>query len=547
MIEPTLAPAPDFSLCRLVPVTLQDGSVIMSPIKDHAKVGVRAMIANPFFFITDEMGGMKTAQAIVTAQFLYLNGIIDNVLVIAPSAVRPVWFDPELGELVKHLFLNINASISEYHARSQTWIWGDKEKNIRRMRWIVTNYEFIRFVARAKPLVPYCTKRTLLICDETTAIKSHKSKQFKMSLALRKKCGRVIELNGTPIANNPLDLFTQGQMMDSKILSAPSTLFPLPIPRYSFFTFRARYAKMGGWNEKAVIGWKNLEDLQERFSPYILRRLKRDCLDLPPALPPVILTVTLQQETWRIYKQMRDEMVAWLSDGTVAVASQAAVKTMRLAQITSGFLGGIQDAPTEDDVDSDGEIVDQPVGPAVTKAIGREKLDFLLEWHRARLQDDSNLKLVVWSRFIPELSRMLDTYKIEFPTHRLGCCAGKPLLGGKKKDERSEVLRLLDPRTAPPGPVTVGGTYGTGSLGHNFTASHMMVNMSSDYSPWKESQAAARIDRPGQVYPTSYFDIVAVGPDGQKTIDHIIVKARRGKEDVATWTCSAWIRALTEE
>jgi hypothetical protein len=95
--------------------------------------------------------------------------------------------------------------------------------------------------------------------------------------------------------------------------------------------------------------------------------------------------------------------------------------------------------------------------------------------------------------------------------------------------------------------VFVGGTYGTGSLGLNLTACHTVVNMSYDYSYWKAVQNAARVDRPGQVSPVSTFDVIAVGPKGQKTIDHAIVRARRNKEDVAVWTTSAWIRALTEE
>jgi hypothetical protein len=308
----------------------------------------------------------------------------------------------------------------------------------------------------------------------------------------------------------------------------------------NYFQFRARYAKMGGFMQKQIIAYQNLEDLQARFKPFVLRRMKRDCLDLPEALPPVTLSVPMSDITWRIYKDMRDDMVAWLNDSTAAVASQAAVKSMRLAQITSGFLGGIEESLSEDE-----EMTVERL--AVVKEVGREKLNFLIEWHKERLIEDPNLKLLIWCRFIPELVRLLNEYKTVFPTHELGCCAGQALLGGKKKDEREVVLRLLDPRTAPAGPVTVGGTYGTGSLGHNFTACHTMINMSSDYSPWKSSQAAARIDRPGQVHTTSYFDVVATGPQGQKTIDHIIVKARRGKEEIANWTCAAWIKALTEE
>jgi hypothetical protein len=60
-----------------------------------------------------------------------------------------------------------------------------------------------------------------------------------------------------------------------------------------------------------------------------------------------------------LYKQMRDEMVAWIDHTTAnrrqrgSVAKQAIVKAMRLAQITSGFVGGVQQLDFET-----GELLD---------------------------------------------------------------------------------------------------------------------------------------------------------------------------------------------
>lgn len=545
-----LAPAPDFSVCR--PVPLADGT--LSGVKDHAKIGVRAILANPYFFLADDMGAMKTAQSIIGAQFLFTTGVIDRALVVAPATVRPVWFDPELGELAKHLWLP--STITEFHARIRKWThkhtWTHKHPLASNLEWIITNYEFIRAKARLEQLLPYCNQKTLLILDESSAIKSHKAEQTKACLQLRRACGRVLLLNGTPIAHSPMDLYSQGAIMDARILGCKS-----------YFHFRSRYALMGGWQQKVIVGYQNLEDLQQRFKPYILRRLKKDCLDLPPSLPSVTLTVTLSEETWKIYKAMRDEMVAWLSNNTVAITQQAAVKGLRLAQITSGFLGGVEDGTMGDDplepglLDSvlipgvthsiDGEpwIAPEPPvhhTPQPVQEIGREKLDFVLSWFKDRLEEDPNLKLLVWCRFRPELARMMRDVQLATSGATLGS-----IHGGQKKAEREAALRLLDPRTAPSGPVFFGGTYGTGALGLNLTASHTVVNMSYDFSYYKFLQSAARVDRPGQVHPVSNFDIVAVGPKGQKTLDHAIIRARRSREDIAQWTTAAWVKALTEE
>lgn len=535
----------DFSRCRLVP--MPDGT--MSGVKAHVKYGVRCIVANPYFFLTDEMGGMKSAQAIISAEFLREFEVINKVIVLAPASVRPVWFDPELGELAKHLWFDQRNPITEYHARERSWIHEIKSET-RGLQWIISNYEFIRSGDRIDKLLALADEETFLICDESSALKNPKAVQFKAALELRKKCGRVLQLNGTPIANTPMDLFAQGELMDLEILAAPSPTFPKrPIRKYNFYNFRARYAILGGWQNKQIIKFQNLEDLQERFKPYTLRRLKKDCLDLPEALPPVALAVPLKEETWKIYKQMRDEMVAWISTNTVAAASQAAVKTMRLAQITSGFLGGLEEAPERQLDFTGGPEDDIPENRAIalTQEIGREKLDFLFELYKDWIIADPNLKLLVWCIFIPELERLLKEYRAKYPKTNIGCCAGPSLLGKGKKIEREEVLRLLDPRTAPSGPVFVGGTSGTGGLGHNFTACHTVVNMSFDYSYFKAEQAAARVDRPGQVVPVSTFDLVATGPQGQKTTDHIRIKARRNKAEVAQWTASDWIHAIMEE
>lgn len=528
----------DFSRCR--PVPLEDGT--LSYVKHHVKVGACALINNPFFGLFDEMGAMKSAQVIIGAQFMYELNMIKRVIVIAPASVRPVWFDPELGELSKHLWVDTRSLVSEFHARISQWYWGDATEP--RLRWIISNYEFIRSKPRLVQLLKYATKDTLLVLDESSAVKNHKALQTKACHTLRLACGRVVILNGTPIPNTPMDMYSQGNLLSPTILGVKN-----------YYHFRGKYAKLGGFMQKQIIGYQNLEDLQERFKPYVLRRLKKDCLDLPPALPPVTLTVTLTENTWKIYKQMRDDMVAWLSKDSVAVASQAAVKSMRLAQITSGFLGGVEDAPIDEDDemipgvthDIDGVPWPRQKRISTIEEIGREKLDFLLDWQKERYIAEAEFKLVTWCRFIPELKRYMRELRKLYPNQALGAYAGESIFNKSQKEEREYAHRLLDPRTSPKGPITVGGTFGTGSLGHNFTASHTMVNMSSDYAYWKSEQANARIDRPGQIHPTSYFDIVAVGPNGQKTIDHIIVKARRGKEEVAKWTCSAWVKALTEE
>ncbi len=562
----------DFSRCRLVSITLPDGSTAMSGIKDHAKVGVKALVTHPYFALFDEMGNMKSAQAIIAAQFLFVNGLIDRVLVVAPASVRTgVWYDPELGELARHLWHDLPSKISEYHSRIRSWVHGPEAAPEQRLRWIITNYEFIRPVDRVKQttakaknqnvatLLPYCGPKTLLILDESSAVKSAKSAQTKACMQLREKCGRVVLLNGTPIANSPGDMFSQGNLLSRSILKCSS-----------YTEFCGRYAimkavlgpggkiiKKGNYTVSTVDKWVGVDDLQKRFAPYVLRRLKKDCLDLPEKLPVVVLMVPLMGPRWTMYKQMRDELVVWLSDCTASQAPQAMTKIMRLAQITSGFIGGVEDIELNDGLSDDGPPLapmpdyiaardwnsetrrTMPVNPV--QEVGSEKQDLFMAWLDERWQEDPSLKVIVRSRFRPEALRLGAAL-----TARGGCDVGM-IIGGQSRQQRADALRLLDPRTAPKGPAVGIMTIGTGSLGLNFTASHTMFTLSNDFSLHHRLQSDDRIHRPGQTAPVSYFDLVATGPQGQKTIDHKILAALMAKQDLATMTTRGWQAALSDE
>ena len=484
----------------------------------HQVIGVERIVAHPYFFLADGMGAGKTKQTIDAAQVLFERNVIDTVVVLCPTYVREVWFDPELGELKKHLWADLPAVVHEVHQRTKTWTHGPDTP--RKLQWLITNYEFMRVPDRRQAMLEHCTGRTMLVLDESSYIRTHDAKQTKAAHELRAKCGRVLLLNGTPVSERPMDAYAQANVMHRSIFECKT-----------YYHFRARYAVMGGWNQKQIISYRNLDDMTRRLAPYILMRRTRDCFDLPEALPTVTHSVALDANEWRVYKEMRDEMVAWLESG-VSATQHAMTKVMRLAQITSGFLGGVE---TEDGREQASEVT----------IIGSSKVDFLAAWHAEQLEQDTNLKLLVWTRFLPELRRVVAN-AAKISGNALGVICGQPILGGRVEDERSWAKRLLHPETAPEGPVTVCGTYGTGAFGINLTACHTYVNLSIDYNNSKAQQSAARVDRPGQRHPVSSFDVVATGPQGQKTIDHAIAKAVRTKHDVAEMTTRDWIYALKE-
>lgn len=489
------------------------------------------------FALFDDMGLGKTKTVIDSAMVLFTRGAIRRVVIVTPAAVSSVWVDPLLGELRKHRWPGVPLRVTFLTADPETWTF-DWDDHAGGLDVIVTHYEFIRRTVpaagprrtRRQPpqwqhlpaLARLCDAHTWLVCDESACVKNPTSLQHKAVRVLRRRCGRVTILNGTPVGNNLMDLYAQSAILDPAILGCASA-----------FQFRSRYAEMGGFKGKEILAWRPgaLEAITQAMAPYVLRR-EIGTVALPERLPPITLTVTLSRATWAAYTAMRDDLLVWLSAATASLAPQAITKVLRLAQITSGFVGGVVDVTGEEGAPE----------PEWEHEVGREKLDAWLAWLRMHLDAEPHAKVLVFSRHTAEIRRALRETAAKFPLVALGA-----LMGDQTAAERTAALHLLDPATAPAGPVVVIGNQQTGGLGLNLTAASVLVRLSHDYSHLRRAQADARIHRPGQTRVTRYVDIVAHGPGHERTIDHVILEALRAKEDLASRTCAGWLHALTSK
>lgn len=506
--------------------------------KDHQKVGTRSLLqwddpakgrtVGGVFLLADEVGCGKSKQQIDACEFLYDTREIDTVVALAPAQGRAVWADsnPEIGEVSKHGHPSVDNYILEYSVRYPKL----KAPEPGHLLWLVSNYEFIRRPERLAPVLQFLSgRRFWLVCDEAWALSDASTDQWKATHKIRRMAKRVTLLNGTPVTDSPLDLFAQMKMLDPEILGF----------KY-FMHFRARYAMMKpNTTYPCIIGWQHLEELRAKIEPYTLARKTDDCWDLPPVLDPVTVEVRLTDKTWLIYKQMRDEMVAWLSvnpdniSGQASVAKQAIVKAMRLAQITSGFVGGVQQIDEET-----GDLLDFGTGTSTTvEEIGTEKLDALQDY-LARLRPIPN-RWLIWSRFRLEIER---TAKALSADRRV-----LKLYGEQSRTDREAALAALNPGIPQDEPVGVVGNPLAGGAAVNLAGASTAMTLSQDTKLRVYLQARGRVRRPGQIHPIRYVDFVATGPKGQRTIDHHIVAALRGKEDIATWTTATWSRILREE
>lgn len=517
---------------------------------EHAGITYRREIPKVFALL-DEVGCGKTKQCIDAAQILFLRHKIDTVVSLTPGFARSTWADedPMLGEVAKHAWSSVPNVVHEFHGK-----YAELDLSADALHWVVSNYEFIRRDGRLQALIDQLKGRTTwLIVDESWAVKGNSQQTKAVWKLRRKRADRVTILNGTPLADGkPNDLFYQFAILDPAIIGCKNRTH-----------FRSKHCIVGGYQGKSVVGYQNLDELNARIAPYVLSRRTRDCFDLPPMLPPLTLEARLSDARWKTYREMRDDMVAWLGTTEASISKQAITKALRLSQITAGYLGGVEtiDAAAADPdaqapawlrqrggLPFENQTIRQEAAPTggqtpsveparlpITRELGREKLDAFLLWLSTLARPD---KLVAWCRFTPELERATLALGALYPTVL-------NLRGGQSKEDRRAAKEALAPGSQ--GRAVVVGNPKAGGASLNFSAANIMVFLSNGPALIERTQSIGRIERPGATQPMLVVDVVATGPKGQKTIDHHILKSLRAKDDMARWTVQRWREILVEE
>ena len=493
----------------MMDVTKLDWSRCLYTPFDHQRIGVIHLISNRFAGLFCEMGTGKTKQIIDTACFLYEAKDIDTVLIICPAQVKSVWAHYKYSQIIEHAW--VEGIIHEFTSNSKSL----PDKN-RGLLWIVVSVELLRNRTHVLRLDTLLRDRIVwAVNDESSTISNFKASQTKGAIALTRRCKRRSILNGTPIGNSVLGLYSQLNFLDPAILRFKN-----------FFAFRNHHARMGGWMNKQVVGFYDLEGLQTKIKPFVLRRLKKDCLDLPPKITAPIREVRLTPTTWKHYCSMRDEFVAYLENSAdVSIVTTAPVKALRLAQICSGFLGGIEDEEGSKTIE-----------------IGSELTTAFLDYFNFRIETCQPFWLIVWARFRPEIARLERLVREKFPQVDV-----RVLQGGLSKTARDEAKTLFHPDAPDPkGPALLIGQPQAGRFGSNFAKCSNVDRLSTDYSLLNKLQSDDRVHRPGQKNTTLFQEYLVLGPNGERTISGIILKALQKNEDMANWVSSRWVTEVLQ-
>lgn len=223
---------------------------------EYQREGVLRIIgAGGRMILGDEMGLGKTLQALIAMVFYRSEW---PLLIVCPASLREHW----CREVREWGFTAATASSK---------VPCDPDTNVH-----VVSYECMS----AGKFTHKC-----VIFDESHYIKSLSSKRTKQALAISAKAKRVILISGTP-GNRPADLYPQLRAVTTKFLDG----FHSPFPKKGNIYYADRYCKPekqfvhGGRQVFVFKGAERLDELNRITSPYIIRRLKADVLDLPPLI-----------------------------------------------------------------------------------------------------------------------------------------------------------------------------------------------------------------------------------------------------------------------
>lgn len=333
----------------------------------------------------------------------------------------------------------------------------------------------------------------LVVVDESHKIKSNSANASRLLARLSKSVPRRILLTGTVMPHGPLDVYGQWRFLaPDAFAEVTPTGQRLPL---SFGRFQDRYAKMGGWMGREVIGYKRLDELQEIMARNSIVARKEDALDLPPTTD-VTVPVHLSGTEAKAYADMKDTLAADLATGGLATAPNRLAQSMRLRQITAGHL------PTDD---------------GAVRVIGDSKVRTV-----AGIVNDSlagERRVVVFALFTHEVDQLADALQVrgtevQVITGQTSTAERMRLRQRFGSDDRTRMVMIAQVKT-----MSV-------AVNELVTANHA-VFASLSYQRDDLVQARDRLNRIGQKRPVTFWYTIAPG-----TIDAVILDAHTKRTDL---------------
>lgn len=440
----------------------------------HQKDAAALAYAHDSYFLSMEQGTMKTKIAIDVACAHRLHNRITTCLVICPLTVTRTWHD----ELRTHCPLPFKLV---YGNSKFTGIEVKPEE----IGFVVLGVESFSQGHTAEVMIEWAKYNDfMIVMDESHWIKNHASIRTQSIIALGRYAKSRLCLTGTPVTKNLIDLYSQYEFLDTNIMGIGD-----------FYAFRNRYAIMGGFKNKNVIGYDNVEELMGFLRPYTYSITKAQCLDLPPKVYERRY-VDLHPEHRKQYDLLRKKKLQPF------IFKNALEKALRCRQLVGGFLPG-----------EEKDSIEWRVPPAKNAKL------------QALLQEIETFpgQAIIFAQWRPEVALIqgvLDPKDTFVFTGDVNIDERQDMIHGFQAGDRRFFLSTIQ----------------AGGIGTTLTAAETVAYFSSSDNYATRMQSEDRAHRGGTKHTVTYFDFIA-----NQTIDETSAAAHLEKLDLA-----AYVRAAIE-
>jgi SWI/SNF-related matrix-associated actin-dependent regulator 1 of chromatin subfamily A len=274
------------------------------PPLTHQKEAIEKLAGSKRFILADDMGLGKTTTTIIAA----LETGAKKILIVCPASLKINW----------------QREIENYTDRS-VYISEGKNFSIEH-DFVIVNYDILKNFYDLKDKDNSLITQgnfDLIILDEAHYVSNGQAARTKLVNSFSKSCERVWLLTGTPMTNRPMNYFNLLSLVESP---AALNWMAYAIRYCGGYQFTAGTRKI--WN---VTGASNLEELRDRTSRQVLRRLKTEVLDLPEK---IITPVYLRLKS-KLYEGLMGEYYDWYNknpDESTSLTVQFS-KLMKVRQV----------------------------------------------------------------------------------------------------------------------------------------------------------------------------------------------------------------------
>ena len=250
------------------------------PALEHQKIAIEKLVGSTRFILADDMGLGKTTATIIAA----LETDIQKILIICPASLKINWMREIQNYTDRSVYIAEGKNFSLEHD------------------FVIVNYDIIKnfYDLKDKQNSPITQGNfDLIIIDEAHYVQNVQAQRTKLINSFAKNVKRLWLLTGTPMTSRPMNYFNLLSLIESPVAQ---NWMAYAIRYCQGYQFKAGNRKV--WN---VTGASNLEELRDRTSRQVLRRLKTEVLDLPDK---IISPVYLRLKS-KVYEELMGDYYNW--------------------------------------------------------------------------------------------------------------------------------------------------------------------------------------------------------------------------------------------